>query len=81
MILNRFDAIRGHLRPGFNHKAIVQLFKKRPILISYAPRLVLPSERMKNDLDVKTRKLDEIALYGVGKAMEDAIFLKLCTRA
>lgn len=50
-----------------------------PMLIFDAPRLLLPSERMKNDWNVKTRKLDEIALYGAGKAMEDAIFLELYT--
>ena len=52
----------------------MQLFKKMQMLISYGPRLVLPSERMQEGWVVKTRKIDETALYdGVGKAMEDAI--------
>ena len=63
--IKRFDAILGHLRPGSNHKAIVQLFKKMRMPIFDAPRLALPSERMKNGWNV---------LYdSVGKAMEDAI--------
>lgn len=46
----------------------MQLFKKMRMPIFDAPRLVLPSERMKNGWNV------EIVLYdGVGKAMEDAV--------
>lgn len=74
MIDKQFDAILGHLRPVYNHKAIVQLLLKMRLLIFCAPSFVRPFERMKAGWKVESRKLDEIALYdGVKKAMEDAI--------
>lgn len=74
MMMTQFDAILRHLRPGYNHKAIVQLLSKMRSLIFCAPSFTRPIERMEAGWSVESRKLDEIALYdGVKKAMEDAI--------
>lgn len=74
MMMTQFDAILRHLRPGYNHKAIVQLLSKMRSLIFCAPSFTRPIERMEAGWSVESRKFDEIALHdGVKKAMEDAI--------
>lgn len=74
MVDKKFDAVFGHLRPGYNHKTIVQLLLKMRSLIFCEPSFVRPFETIKVGWKVESRKLDKIALYDdVKKAIEDAI--------
>ena len=69
-----FGEILGLLRPGYNHKVIIQLLSKIQLLIFCAPSFILPFERIDAKWKVESRKLDKITFYNnVKNAIKNAI--------